>query len=331
MSIIDYPFASSSEEAFGAKVKRGGTYQFTVTYVTEVVVETVSNTLFAWNDFDEIYTTFIDKPTEPGDPPAIHQGTNNYVETTTTASGLVVSKYSESVNDVFWNFADGQGDGGLGAFASTSITSLDVTEFEGSYTFGRKPAATIIEDEVISTVVDAEVVETEGDVPFGGDGTGGAPGWYWLDEFSPNHWAFLWKFTPTYTTTTNRTTKVVRYNMRFHSIEADGFEANDSDQYLEAWRTVHVLFNPSVGNSVITEENDSYEEILLLLVGQSVTGYPPERPLRPDTTEYDPDDEWDPEEGDWGDSTDLTTLGGGRYNQQLVVLGHRKIYFQELT
>lgn len=44
--------------------------------------------------------------------------------------------------------------------------------------------------------------------------------------------------------------------------------------------------------------------------------------------DYDPDKGWN---GAWVDLNALTTLGGGRYNQQLVVLGHRAIYFQELT
>ena len=46
---------------------------------------------------------------------------------------------------------------------------------------------------------------------------------------------------------------------------------------------------------------------------------------RPD--EYEEDDHWNPDTDDWTDDpTDLTTLGGGRYNQYLVVVGHKKIY-----
>lgn len=48
--------------------------------------------------------------------------------------------------------------------------------------------------------------------------------------------------------------------------------------------------------------------------------------------DYDPDEYFDPETQGWtSDPTDLTTLGGGRYNQQIVVVGNKKIYFGGLS
>jgi len=57
-------------------------------------------------------------------------------------------------------------------------------------------------------------------------------------------------------------------------------------------------------------------------------------PSRPD--DYDPDlpwlpDEWDGDTytpSDWGDSTDYVATGGGRWGQNLVVAGNKKIYYE---
>lgn len=65
----------------------------------------------------------------------------------------------------------------------------------------------------------------------------------------------------------------------------------------------------------------------------STDTFPPERP--PD---YDEEEVWEPDPTDppvddagyWTDPSALTALGGGRYNKQLVVLGHKKIYFGEI-
>ena len=61
--------------------------------------------------------------------------------------------------------------------------------------------------------------------------------------------------------------------------------------------------------------------------------FPPPRPAQEpeDPDGYTVDREWDPKTESWtSDPWDLTTLGGGRYGKQLVVVGHRKIYFGEL-
>ena len=52
--------------------------------------------------------------------------------------------------------------------------------------------------------------------------------------------------------------------------------------------------------------------------------FPATRPVA-----YDPDQEFDEGENDWTSTrTDLTTLGGGRYNQQIVVVSEQaKIYY----
>jgi hypothetical protein len=44
--------------------------------------------------------------------------------------------------------------------------------------------------------------------------------------------------------------------------------------------------------------------------------------------EYDANLFWQPGAFDWG--TDYVTTGGGRWNQQLVVAGNKKIYYEEL-
>ena len=56
------------------------------------------------------------------------------------------------------------------------------------------------------------------------------------------------------------------------------------------------------------------------------TPFPVDRAL-----DYDPDDFFDPETQQFtSDPTDLTTFGGGRYGRQIVVLGHKKLYFGEI-
>jgi len=77
-------------------------------------------------------------------------------------------------------------------------------------------------------------------------------------------------------------------------------------------------------------------DMIFEVYGITAEGFTPFPTSRPD--DYVPDDVWDPKaddgeggKGAWTDLPwDLVTLGGGRYNQQIVVLGHRKIYFQEL-
>ncbi len=55
---------------------------------------------------------------------------------------------------------------------------------------------------------------------------------------------------------------------------------------------------------------------------------PPFPPPRPE--DYDEDAVWDPKTGAWVDPNALTTLGGGRYGKQIMVLGHKAIYFGDL-
>ncbi len=77
--------------------------------------------------------------------------------------------------------------------------------------------------------------------------------------------------------------------------------------------------------------SDHMFETYGLVAGESdPSPFPVDRP-----SIYDPDDYWDPDSdggGDWtSDPADLLTLGGGRYNQQLVVLSNQgKIYFRGL-
>ena len=123
------------------------------------------------------------------------------------------------------------------------------------------------------------------------------------------------------------------YTMRILHAPEDGKEANDSTYYLEAWRTTHTVDFPNgfdVGTPVITDENDSYEEVAIKTSNLNTTSFPIDRPI-----DYAQDDEWDNDGGDgtggWtSDLSDLTTLGGGRYGKQFVAVGHRKIYFGEL-
>lgn len=67
------------------------------------------------------------------------------------------------------------------------------------------------------------------------------------------------------------------------------------------------------------------------ITADEITPFPQDRP-----NDYNPDDEWDPNGGEGGtggwtsDPWDLASLGGGRYGKQLVVVGHRKIYFGEI-
>jgi hypothetical protein len=88
---------------------------------------------------------------------------------------------------------------------------------------------------------------------------------------------------------------------------------------------------PSAG-----EWNDLWPSRDLIFEVYGVVGSDPAPFPTPRPADYEPDQVWDPKGGVGGtggwtfDLSDLTTLGGGRYNQQLVVLGHKKIYFQEL-
>lgn len=64
--------------------------------------------------------------------------------------------------------------------------------------------------------------------------------------------------------------------------------------------------------------------------GSNPAPFPESRPVN-----YNPDSEWNPKGGEfgggaWTTPNQLTTLGGGRYNKQLVVLGHKKLYFGEI-
>jgi len=49
---------------------------------------------------------------------------------------------------------------------------------------------------------------------------------------------------------------------------------------------------------------------------------------RPST--YDPDLVWDISTEDWVDFSDITVSGGGRYQSQIVVVGHKVIYFGDI-
>lgn len=107
----------------------------------------------------------------------------------------------------------------------------------------------------------------------------------------------------------------------------------------QAWmnsaKTTAAVQSPTpigTNNSDITWGNSGFSENLMVQIEESTWQEPVEWPSsRDNLVGYDPDAVWDPKTSDWGVPTDLTTLGGGRYNQQVVALGHRSIYYEELS
>ena len=99
----------------------------------------------------------------------------------------------------------------------------------------------------------------------------------------------------------------------------------------------HYTLSPDT-EATITENRIFYREYYPLQIGAVGSSPPSDWPEeRPDVS--DEDDVWNPEPttppedgtADWtSDPSDLTTIGGGRYNKQLVALGHRQIYFGAL-
>lgn len=53
--------------------------------------------------------------------------------------------------------------------------------------------------------------------------------------------------------------------------------------------------------------------------------WPQDRPAT-----YDPDEVWDETNDQWSSDEALLKAGGGRLKNQIVVVGHKKIYFGEV-
>ena len=103
------------------------------------------------------------------------------------------------------------------------------------------------------------------------------------------------------------------------------YEGNNGTYYLAGWTTTTYGALAAVSNS-------NLDALPLNIYNDNSIEWPPDD-NRHETPDDGEDDYWnpDPEVNDWtADSTDLTTLGGGRYGKQLVVLGHRKLYFGDL-
>lgn len=45
---------------------------------------------------------------------------------------------------------------------------------------------------------------------------------------------------------------------------------------------------------------------------------------------YNPNEVWNPIEGEWTDNSALISAGGGRYKNRFVAIGHGVIYFGEV-
>ncbi len=76
-----------------------------------------------------------------------------------------------------------------------------------------------------------------------------------------------------------------------------------------------------IGGETLTTTGDTWT-----FVSQPEGGWP--NPDRPD--DYDPDDPWNPDEGDWDDINDFEYTGGGRFKGRVLVIGHKVIYFGDL-
>ena len=320
MSIITYPYVSTGEELFGARLIKGNTYQFDVEYKKVVDTSILSTVGFAKQAFSNQYDDFNGgiPPAFTPPAPAIFNFQNQWQEIVTSYSGLCVSNNTENGQDDLFSSLDKSL-----AFASINITELDKAEYDGNY-FLKIQRAVITQSEVISetTVNSGPGVQDKGVVT--------SQGWFWDDEFfGLEHWEYRWEFATHTTHIIITTTKVVRYDLYIRHAPVDGTEAPDGTYYLSAWRTVNTVLSQPVDTPPLidTTENDSYEEVPIDTYNLNTTTYPPERP------EDHADDEWDPDGDDDGsggwtdDPTDLATLGGGRYGQNLVVLGHKKIYF----
>ncbi len=73
------------------------------------------------------------------------------------------------------------------------------------------------------------------------------------------------------------------------------------------------------GNTYIEKQRIYYPITITDSSGSIVGGFPKSRP-----DNYDPDDYYDPTTENWtSDPTDLTTLGGGRYRKQIVVVSNQ--------
>ncbi len=87
------------------------------------------------------------------------------------------------------------------------------------------------------------------------------------------------------------------------------------------------LWAPSGSGQFSEELGREYWQISI--TGGGVSNPTPDFP-EPRPVGYDPDTVWDPILGDWVAPSALTTAGGGRYNKQIVVIGHKQLYYGDI-
>lgn len=225
-----------------------------------------------------------------------------------------------------------------------------VDQVDKGWNIGRISTRTFVE-----TISDTGTVYTEAEVTGGGSSTWN--GWGFSGEYGiyedghievSGEWRGVYSYAPyIWTRTYSRTTvKIWRVTILSNADLGAMFAPGNYFYVGWKWTSVRTLEMVRPANSiqkVLTQEdsNGSLEKIPIY-IGLRVDKFtwPPDRPGNYEDSGYDDkvwdlidEDDEDPDEdpgnGRWVDinAGNLTTLGGGRWKNQLVVVGHKKLYF----
>jgi len=339
MSIINFP-ALTSDTMFGIRIKKGETYSFESDYSLDTQVflhENISNNDItddsyerhgSYESFEALLATVpTDIPADPG-PADPESGTVTADSTIATYKNIAFTTcpgYPTELRNPF------QTTHAMYDAFNSNLRAGDFLDENWRTTFytseNNKNCPTCYIDSVLPN---KSAVYKTGDLILTGGGVSSGEwryrGWYetYPDghiEISEGGWRFFYRYTYTpYTYERFDTQSWTRcWSMLVYKRPPYYYEGNNGRYYLAAWTTT------TDENGVMT--NSDLEQVPLAIYPDRIIVWPPPDGNRKD----DPDGEedfFDPEEQDWTDEpTDLTTLGGGRYRQHLVVVGHKKVYF----